>query len=43
MRSGICKTGFERKSNRGTRIFVAAAIVIGVVLVGALIFILLTR
>jgi predicted component of type VI protein secretion system len=36
------KKGFERKSNRGTKIFVVAAIVIGVLLVGALIFILLT-
>jgi pSer/pThr/pTyr-binding forkhead associated (FHA) protein len=35
------KTGFERKSNRGTRIFVVAAIVIGVVLVLTLIIVLI--
>jgi pSer/pThr/pTyr-binding forkhead associated (FHA) protein len=34
------KAGFERKSNRGTRIFIVAAIVIGVVLVLGLIFVL---
>lgn len=36
------KTGFERKSNRGTKIFVIAAIVTAVVLVGLLIVILAT-
>ena len=35
------KSGFERKSNRGTRIFIVAAIVIGLVLVLGLIFVLI--
>jgi len=35
------KTGFERKSDRGTKIFVVAAIIIAVALVAALVFILM--
>jgi pSer/pThr/pTyr-binding forkhead associated (FHA) protein len=35
------KAGFERKSNRGTRIFIVAAIIIGVILVVTLIFVLI--
>lgn len=35
------KTGFERKSDRGTKFFVVAAVIIGVALVGLLIFILM--
>jgi pSer/pThr/pTyr-binding forkhead associated (FHA) protein len=34
-------TGFERKTNRGTKIFIALAIVVGLLLVGLLIIILL--
>src|SRR5258705_1363451 len=35
------KTGFERKTNRGTRIFIVGAIVIGVALLALLVFILI--
>jgi len=34
-------TGFERKTNRGTKIFIALAIVVGLLLVGLLIIILI--
>lgn len=34
-------TGFERKSNRGTKIFIALAVIVGLLLVGLLIIILM--
>jgi pSer/pThr/pTyr-binding forkhead associated (FHA) protein len=37
------KTGFEKKSNRGAKAFLAAAILVGVILVAALIYIVLTQ
>ena len=37
------KAGFERKSNRGTKIFIVGAVVIGIALVGLLIFIILSK
>lgn len=37
---GLHTTGFEKKSNRGNKIFVIAVVVIGVVLVGALAWVL---
>jgi len=37
------KTGFERKTNRGTKIFIVGAVVIGIALVGLLIYVIVIR
>lgn len=37
------KTGFEKKSNRATKIFIGGVIVVGVILVAILLFIVFTR
>jgi pSer/pThr/pTyr-binding forkhead associated (FHA) protein len=37
------KSGFEKKSNKGTRIFIIGAIVVGVLLVGLMIFLVANK
>ncbi|HUR46044.1 MAG TPA: FHA domain-containing protein, partial [Candidatus Saccharimonadales bacterium] len=37
------KSGFEKKSNKGTKIFIIGAIVVGVLLVGILIFLVANK
>jgi pSer/pThr/pTyr-binding forkhead associated (FHA) protein len=37
----LTKTGFEKKSNRATKVFIALAVIIGIALIGLLIWVLL--
>lgn len=37
------KSGFEKKSNKGTKIFIIGAVVVGVLLVGLLIFLVVNK